>query len=917
MVENLYIGVPIKRKIETKRIGLFSSFEEFIGNLVPKPNRSFSRKFSIECELPLKILSSGFDPDDFILRNLVEELDKLEIKVDFVSDSSFDQISTIMNYSKKSVEFPLEYQKEGYSLSINSHGVFIQGASRQGMFYAVQTLLQISEQIPIDKMSPVLTLPAMEIYDYPMLSMRGVAEDTSRGQCPTVESAKRYIDILARYKMNVYAIGYEGDNFYNEKHPKIGTTVAQFTPDEIKEINTYARERFIDLIPIYVSLGHQDNILQIPEYEHLAEFPSAQCFNVSDQRIYSLIEDYYKSICNSFSSTKAFHIGCDESYDVGVYKSKDLVERNGRSQVLMTHYKKVYDLAKKYGKEQIIMYHDIIANYDDIMKDLPKDIQVMFWDYAPKKKYDILTRIFKISKNPIILSPSHLNWCRHFPDYRSSSNNILGMIEYGKKLNINKDSDDPGIIGLLNSTWGDFNNPSFRENFIYGTVLSAAATWEIKIPNAYSVLASFLMHFFHIKEKNLIIQLTEIIRNCANLNKYYRSGPIIMPQVFYMHLFRNPFEITRKPRRYVKKYKQLEKKARGILNRLDEILPYISYNAKYLEYVHFSLKLVIALAQKEELKILTYKVANIRDIKKSHTSREYLIRKIHSFQKLLSEIIPQFEKLWLYCAKRPVLEFNLLRFQNLQKYCSEKIGELNQNLLNNEKCIQSEWISTNKINKPPTGDFYRFKFNLSEKPQIAKMLCIAGTYGRVYVNGTLIGKVFSRMSLSILPIQNRVKVFDISSLLKEGDNLIAIESYNFDNIESSFNCLIKYRIKGDEYEILSNNSWLGFSGYNPDNLDLNMVNPPENAVPVPKGWMISLSKEFDADWDHVTSFGKPPYYNGYINDENILNGVVPITEEYFGSKAWLYWAANAYLGKRLAKIGMKFYNLVKKIIRIA
>ena len=62
----------------------------------------------------------------------------------------------------------------------------------------------------------------------------------------------------------------------------------------------------------------------------------------------------------------------------------------------------------------------------------------------------------------------------------------------------------------------------------------------------------------------------------------------------------------------------------------------------------------------------------------------------------------------------------------------------------------------------------------------AMIQCIAHNYMKVHVNGHFIGQVLSRYSMSILPIINRVKVFDITPYLKKGENILSVEAYNFD-----------------------------------------------------------------------------------------------------------------------------------------
>ena len=61
-------------------------------------------------------------------------------------------------------------------------------------------------------------------------------------------------------------------------------------------------------------------------------------------------------------SSETFHMGCDESFDLGLMKSARYLKKTGKGSALLKHYTRMYEMLKKYGKKRIIMYHDIIAH---------------------------------------------------------------------------------------------------------------------------------------------------------------------------------------------------------------------------------------------------------------------------------------------------------------------------------------------------------------------------------------------------------------------------------------------------------------------------------------------------------------------------------------------------------------------------
>jgi len=86
---------------------------------------------------------------------------------------------------------------EGYRLVVNADGVTITGASPAGVFYGMQTL---RKALPVVKGGAVV-LPAVTVTDYPRFSYRGAHLDVSR-HFFTVDSVKRFIDMLALHNMN-------------------------------------------------------------------------------------------------------------------------------------------------------------------------------------------------------------------------------------------------------------------------------------------------------------------------------------------------------------------------------------------------------------------------------------------------------------------------------------------------------------------------------------------------------------------------------------------------------------------------------------------------------------------------------------------------------------------------------------------
>lgn len=164
---------------------------------------------------------------------------------------------------------------EWYALQIDADGIRIQAASEAGLFRGTRTLRQIVEQIGEDRHVPYLT-----ITDHPRFAWRGMHLDVCR-HFFGVDFVKKYIDLLARYKMNTFHWHLTDDQGWRieiKQYPKLtevgawrkGSQVGPYgmraydsipyggyyTQDEIRDVVAYAAARSITVVPEIEMPGH-------------------------------------------------------------------------------------------------------------------------------------------------------------------------------------------------------------------------------------------------------------------------------------------------------------------------------------------------------------------------------------------------------------------------------------------------------------------------------------------------------------------------------------------------------------------------------------------------------------------------------------------------------------------------------------
>ncbi|GAC1388539.1 MAG: hypothetical protein NVSMB31_02660 [Vulcanimicrobiaceae bacterium] len=143
---------------------------------------------------------------------------------------------------------------EGYRLAVGKRGVAIEARTGAGLFYGVQTLTQITRSNAQQQIST----PTGTILDWPAYPWRGLHLDVSR-HFFSVAAVKRFIDLAAHYKFNTFHWHLTDDQAWRleiAKYPLLTRGGEYYTQAQIKEVVSYARERFVRIVPEIEMPGH-------------------------------------------------------------------------------------------------------------------------------------------------------------------------------------------------------------------------------------------------------------------------------------------------------------------------------------------------------------------------------------------------------------------------------------------------------------------------------------------------------------------------------------------------------------------------------------------------------------------------------------------------------------------------------------
>ena len=165
---------------------------------------------------------------------------------------------------------------EGYRLDVTPKGISLTGRDAGGIFYGIQTLLQLfPPQVYSDKRQHGVEwiAPAVTIYDAPNRPWRGMMLDVAR-YFYDKEFVKKYIDMMAMYKLNklqFHLIDDSGWRLEIKKYPRLTEVGAWAGPDHNRLGGFYTQEDIKELI----AYGQVRNVEIIPEIEFPAHILSA------------------------------------------------------------------------------------------------------------------------------------------------------------------------------------------------------------------------------------------------------------------------------------------------------------------------------------------------------------------------------------------------------------------------------------------------------------------------------------------------------------------------------------------------------------------------------------------------------------------------------------------------------------------
>jgi len=382
---------------------------------------------------------------------------------------------------------------QGYTLDVKDRQAHVTASDPAGLFYGVATLAQLLD-------APGEGVPICSIEDRPDILQRGVMLDISRDKVPTMDTLFMLVDMFAAWKINHLQL-YMEHTFAYGNHREVWAAADPMTAEEIRTLDAYCRDRFIELTPNQNSFGHMERWLRHGAYRPLAECPDGYrlpdgewrdgpwSMDPTNPASLELLRELYDELLPNFSS-RQFHVGCDEAWDVGQGRSKAACESRGREQVFLDFLSSICDLVRPH--DRILHYWgDMIwqhkAEPEIALDRLDREAVMVDWGYIRDYPFEEHGEALAREGIPFWFAPGTGVW-----------STLVGCNEaaFGSNRSAACAGLRHGALGILNTDWGDGGHWQQLPVSFIGFAAGAAMGWCEETNTDETIRESLDLHVF-------------------------------------------------------------------------------------------------------------------------------------------------------------------------------------------------------------------------------------------------------------------------------------------------------------------------------------------------------------------------------------------------------------------------------------
>ena len=339
--------------------------------------------------------------------------------------------------------------KEGEELSLLMDGERLTveapdiSAAARGLFLAA-CALRDGKDIP-------------ELHQRRHIASCGMMLDMSRGGVMTVEAVKGMIDAHAALGLNLMML-YTEDTYTVPEAPYLGYLRGRYTEKELREMDDYAAESGVELVPCVQTLAHLEQFLQ---WDVNRDIKDNDCVLMIDEpKTYAWIRAALTALRRCFR-TNRIHIGMDEAHGVGLGEYYQKHGAVNRFELLNRHLNRVVDICKELGFKTI-MWSDMFYrlgsknnDYYDTDAVVPEsaiaqipDVALCYWDYyhTDERFYAGMLEGHRKMGKEVVFAGGIWTWSGILPHVRKTNATMYPALRACLKARIGT---------VLATSWGD------------------------------------------------------------------------------------------------------------------------------------------------------------------------------------------------------------------------------------------------------------------------------------------------------------------------------------------------------------------------------------------------------------------------------------------------------------------------------
>jgi len=310
-----------------------------------------------------------------------------------------------------------------------------------------------------------------DIEETAYFTMNGPMYDVSQGNAViNISASKNIIRRMAIMGLNMLMM-YCEDSYDVPNQPYFGYMRSRYSEDDIRELDAYADMFGIEMIPCIQTLAHLTDVLKWDVYKDIKE--DKECLLVGEDKTYDFIRDLLVAASRPFK-TKRIHIGMDEAWNLGRGTYQDLHGIVPKTEIMLIHLNRVIEIVRELGLQPMMWsdmffraaaanggYYELDVEFtDEVLAMVPKDVQLVYWDYYHDDKEDFYKAF--IDKHREISEPIFAGgiwtWVGFCANYKKTFRTMNPALMSCKKK---------GVKEVFTTIWGDHGT----ECSVYATLL--------------------------------------------------------------------------------------------------------------------------------------------------------------------------------------------------------------------------------------------------------------------------------------------------------------------------------------------------------------------------------------------------------------------------------------------------------------